>query len=68
MIIRRIQAIEPAEEQTEGEKNNGRVQDSTHINTQRARNNHFSQLSAATANLVSATSSAILSMARNLKG
>jgi hypothetical protein len=33
MIIRRIQAIEPTEEQTEREKNNGRVQDSTHGDT-----------------------------------
>ena len=33
MIIRRIQAIEPAEEHTEGEKNNGRVEASTHCDT-----------------------------------
>jgi hypothetical protein len=33
MIIRRIQAIKPPEEHTEGEKNNGRVQDSTHGHT-----------------------------------
>jgi hypothetical protein len=39
MIIRRIQAIEPTEEHTESEKNNGRAQDSTHGNndTQSAR-------------------------------
>jgi hypothetical protein len=30
MIVRRIQAIQPPEEHTEGEKNNRRVQDSTH--------------------------------------
>jgi hypothetical protein len=39
MIIRRIQAIEATKEHTEGEKNNGRVHDSTHGDTQRARNN-----------------------------
>ena len=33
MIIRRIQAIEPTEEHAEGEKNNGRVEDSTHCDT-----------------------------------
>jgi hypothetical protein len=33
MIIRRIQANEPTEEHTEGEKNNGRVQDSAHCDT-----------------------------------
>ena len=33
MIIRRIQAIELTEEHTEGEKNNGRVEDSTHGDT-----------------------------------
>ena len=33
MIIRRIQANEPTEEHTGGEKNNGRVEDSTHCDT-----------------------------------
>jgi hypothetical protein len=33
MIIRRIQAIKPPEEHTEGEKNNGRVEDSTQCDT-----------------------------------
>jgi hypothetical protein len=41
MIIRRIQAVEPTKEHRKGEKNNGRVQDSTYsdIDTQMARNN-----------------------------
>jgi hypothetical protein len=33
MIICRIRAIEPTEEHTEGEKNNGRVQNPTHCDT-----------------------------------
>ena len=39
MIIHRIQAIEPTKQHKKGEKNNGRVEDSTRIGTQRARNN-----------------------------
>jgi hypothetical protein len=33
MIIRRIQAIEPAREHRKSEKNNGRVEDPTHCDT-----------------------------------
>ena len=33
MIIRRIQAIEPAREHRKSEKNNGRVEDPTHCET-----------------------------------
>jgi hypothetical protein len=33
MIIRRIQALEPTEGQTEGEKNNGQVEDSMYCET-----------------------------------